>query len=618
MKWPIGKCVPVWTILIVLGLPVAPAPGDTYTVNSTEDTDDFVCDAAPGGCTLREAIWEARLNGGLDIIDFAPAVFPPGAPAVITVGAALPSHTDQTGVTVDGTGAGVIIDGSALVGDENGLLFRTGAGVPLQDVTVRAITVRNFPGHGIVICGGEWDACDDNLTDVLVDGVTATGNGEDGINVDGWLTTRAAVNGCVSTGNRSMGIFINGAHGLDNAEATVNISDGNGSAGIRVNTSNDTDNNDAVLEGNTVRDNDSGGIWVSAGDDVNGITVTQNLVMGNGSMGLRIDASNGIVDAIVTDNTSSDNRSHGLAMRPGNEQIGTVVANNTFSLNDRDGVFLSAGAAFELSNVTVDDNVVTNNIEGGIHFGDAGPNQRARGNVICGNGTGLHLDSEGFTADVEGNWWGHTSGPTHPNNPGGQGDAVTDEATGLFDTNGTADFTPWIGTIATAAAPDPVLLGQTVDVSFQFFGGPYLIGPGPGNLAGPAPFGLSTDNGTVTDSDETAAATSEFIVGADGALVVTLTPDTAGTATVSLADPCGVIASVAVQVGADADGDTVPDNVDNCLGVANPDQADADGDGVGDACDEPAPCGCGATSAVAMAFWVLCMARFGRRHRARR
>jgi hypothetical protein len=35
----------------------------------------------------------------------------------------------------------------------------------------------------------------------------------------------------------------------------------------------------------------------------------------------------------------------------------------------------------------------------------------------------------------------------------------------------------------------------------------------------------------------------------------------------------------------DSDGDRVPDKLDNCAAVSNPDQADADGDGIGDACD---------------------------------
>src|SRR5215471_14179401 len=40
------------------------------------------------------------------------------------------------------------------------------------------------------------------------------------------------------------------------------------------------------------------------------------------------------------------------------------------------------------------------------------------------------------------------------------------------------------------------------------------------------------------------------------------------------------------QTAGDSDGDGVPDNVDNCPLVANPNQADSDGDGVGDACDD--------------------------------
>ena len=42
-------------------------------------------------------------------------------------------------------------------------------------------------------------------------------------------------------------------------------------------------------------------------------------------------------------------------------------------------------------------------------------------------------------------------------------------------------------------------------------------------------------------------------------------------------DPC--------VIDTDNDQDGVPDSVDNCPGVANPEQEDADGDGAGDDCD---------------------------------
>ncbi|MEE9131261.1 MAG: hypothetical protein V3T84_14670 [Phycisphaerales bacterium] len=47
----------------------------------------------------------------------------------------------------------------------------------------------------------------------------------------------------------------------------------------------------------------------------------------------------------------------------------------------------------------------------------------------------------------------------------------------------------------------------------------------------------------------------------------------------------GPIRLTGISVAPDEDDDGVPDDLDNCLGLANPDQADGDGDAVGDACD---------------------------------
>ena len=81
-----------------------------------------------------------------------------------------------------------------------------------------------------------------------------------------------------------------------------------------------------------------------------------------------------------------------------------------------------------------------------------------------------------------------------------------------------------------------------------------------------------------------------FRLGSDANQVVTSasssTPTAVGSDTDYYYHFCsGSLSATACTKPLDSDGDGVPDSIDNCPHVANPDQKDTDGDGVGDACD---------------------------------
>jgi hypothetical protein len=97
-----------------------------------------------GAGSLRQAIIDANADGVATLITFNLAVFPPppGAPGTIFLTSQLPALTGA-GDTIDATGAGVVIDGSALVAPDRGITVRR------SNITVRGLTVQNFPGDGI-------------------------------------------------------------------------------------------------------------------------------------------------------------------------------------------------------------------------------------------------------------------------------------------------------------------------------------------------------------------------------------------------------------------------------------------------------------------------------------
>ncbi len=80
---------------------------------------------------------------------------------------------------------------------------------------------------------------------------------------------------------------------------------------------------------------------------------------------------------------------------------------------------------------------------------------------------------------------------------------------------GRLPFAPRGTFVTPGAMPDPVALGEPAVVSFQFSGGPPMVylGEGPGDVRGPAPFTVTTNNGTLNGNGATVEA---FISEASG------------------------------------------------------------------------------------------------------
>ena len=106
--------------------------GQTWIVISTADS-------GPG--TLRSFLENATTG---DTIIFDSSVFPPTSPVNIKLSSELP-HIIQGNLTIDASGAGVILNGSGTLADTVGLV------VDSENNTIKGLQVLNFPGWGIML-----------------------------------------------------------------------------------------------------------------------------------------------------------------------------------------------------------------------------------------------------------------------------------------------------------------------------------------------------------------------------------------------------------------------------------------------------------------------------------
>src|SRR5438034_10016797 len=146
-----------------------------------------LADSGPG--SLRQAILDANTDGVATTINFDPVVFPPppALSGVILLQTPLPNVTGARGDTIDGTGAGVVLDGSALAAGSVGLNVRR------SNNTIRGLTIQNMPNDGIRVETPPPPTTVLDVTGVVIDGNMLLRNGTRGIHVIGGIGTGKTV-----------------------------------------------------------------------------------------------------------------------------------------------------------------------------------------------------------------------------------------------------------------------------------------------------------------------------------------------------------------------------------------------------------------------------------------
>jgi Right handed beta helix region len=377
-----------------------------------------LADSGPG--SLRQAILDANADGVATTINFDPVVFPPppSLPGIIGVASQLQSMTGD-GDTVDATGAGVVIDGSALAAPDRGLTVRR------SNITVRGLTVQYFPGDGIRVDAQGPSAV---VTGVVIDGNTIVRSGSRGIRVSGGIgpgkeVSATVINNTV-TDSAVAGILVSGNLNQDNdpggntvtalvdnntvkrSRATIVSTPGFGGdgidivAGVGLGSNNDVaatvSNNDVFLN------RDDGIVAVGCGLLASGenntleVTIINNKVSENGTVNPELVRNTGIVvsgssreeqigggeaastckeNAVqfeISGNTVNGNRTQNISVSggPGTSHNiqGIVAGNSAKDSPEGDGISITGGRGTGtlLHDIAVSNNQVTGNVGRGI------------------------------------------------------------------------------------------------------------------------------------------------------------------------------------------------------------------------------------------------------------
>jgi hypothetical protein len=364
------------------------ADARTFVVDDTSDAKVADC-GAPGSCTLRRAIESAVALPGRDVITFDPAVFRPGAPGTIRVESPLPIVADPAGTAIDGTGAGVRISSNIEpVGDDalapNGLVFASAPGASLRDVAVTNLGVSGFEGSGIVVCGGSYPECDQDVVAPVLRRVIAQWNTAVGISILGRDVTTARIEESVAADN-DIGMLVNGLGTVGGARITRSAVKGNEFAGIwvgpltgRVADLAITDTsashgvaplivaafgaaNKVALANVAVSESQNIGILVNA-ITLSALSVTNVVSSRNGNDGLFVGADS--LDGLVLKDVVTNANEYGIRLQV-DEVVGAKITQVTAAGNSANGITLPNLKGAKISRIAAVGNGVQGLVVGG-------------------------------------------------------------------------------------------------------------------------------------------------------------------------------------------------------------------------------------------------------------
>lgn len=337
--------------------PGTKSPPSTTASPASRAGDLVVTSSLDGGSgSLRQALLDATAG---DVITFDPAVFAPDAPRAIVVENALPRITHDN-LTIDGSDAGVILDGSRLPEGD----FVSGLEFASDGNTVRGIQVVNFPAAGIAVAGGRDNTIGGERS--IGAGPIGQGNltGRNGVGIGLWGSAQGNVvqgnligTGADGTelGNRAHGVWITeGATG--NVLGPGNVIAHNAQSGVALE---DGAEANTIGPGNVIADNGESGVWVDNPRSVSN-TITRNSIHDNAAAAIYLssDGNAGLIAPALLDLDRQAGTVVGTACARCTVEVfsdddGQARAFEGESIADERGVFaLKIGRPFTQPNLT--------------------------------------------------------------------------------------------------------------------------------------------------------------------------------------------------------------------------------------------------------------------------